>query len=160
MVVPDAIPPVDIAGGSGQEAVQAEDAIIEKKKDQGKGKRTSTKAKDPAKESVTEDLGADSQAKDVPPSQPEQKEDPPVEAQFLGFSYCIFFFEKWELSYILFFVKTSLCTTLGLLIQNVLFPISLFEFTTDIDIISLLCSKLTLLFLQLIFATILKILSI
>ena len=71
MVVPDAIPPVDIAGGSGQKAVQAEDAVIEKKKDQGKGKRTSTKAKDLAKESVTEDLGADSQAKDVPPSQPE-----------------------------------------------------------------------------------------
>ena len=60
MVVPNAIPPIDIAGGSGQEAVQAEDAVIEKKKDQGKGKRTSTKAKDPTKESVTEDLGADS----------------------------------------------------------------------------------------------------
>ena len=59
-VVPDAIPPIDIAGGFGQVAVQAEDAVIEKKKDQGKGKRTSTKAKDPAKESVTEDLGADS----------------------------------------------------------------------------------------------------
>ena len=60
MVVPDAIPPVDIAGGSGQEAIQAKDAVIEKKMDQGKGKRTSTKAKDPTKESVTEDLGADS----------------------------------------------------------------------------------------------------
>ena len=32
-VVPDAIPPVDIARGSGQVAVQAEDAIIDKKKD-------------------------------------------------------------------------------------------------------------------------------
>ena len=79
-VVPDAIPLVDTAGGSGQVAVQVEDAVIEKKKDQGKGKRTSSKAKDPAKESVTEDLGADSQAKDVPPSQPEQKENPPAEA--------------------------------------------------------------------------------
>ena len=79
-VVLDAIPSVDIVGGFGQEAVQAEDAVIEKTKDQGKGKRTSTKAKDLAKESVTKDLGADSQAKDVPPSQPEQKEDPPVEA--------------------------------------------------------------------------------
>ena len=59
-VVPDAIPPVDIARGSGQVAIQAEDAVIEKKKDQGKGKRTSTKAKDPANESVTEDLGVDS----------------------------------------------------------------------------------------------------
>ena len=37
-------------------------------------------AKDPAKESVSEGLGADSQAKVVPPSQPEQKENPPVEA--------------------------------------------------------------------------------
>ena len=68
-VVPNAIPLVDIAGGSGQVAVQAEDAEMEKKKGKGKGKgkRTSSKAKDPAKESVTEDLGADSQAKDVPP---------------------------------------------------------------------------------------------
>ena len=37
------------------------------------------KAKDPAKESVSEGLGADSQAKEVPP-QPEQKKNPPVEA--------------------------------------------------------------------------------
>jgi len=59
-IVPDAIPLVDTAGGSGQVAIQAKDAVIEKNKDQGKGKRTSTKAKDPAKESVTKDLGADS----------------------------------------------------------------------------------------------------
>ena len=59
-VVPDAIPLVDTAGGSGQVAIQAEDAEIEKNKGQAKGKRTSSKAKDPAKESVTEDLGADS----------------------------------------------------------------------------------------------------
>ena len=38
------------------------------------------KAKDPAKESVSEGLGADSQAKEVPPPQPEQKENPPAEA--------------------------------------------------------------------------------
>ena len=37
-------------------------------------------AKDPAKESVSEGLGADSQAKVVPPPQPEQKENPPAEA--------------------------------------------------------------------------------
>ena len=37
-------------------------------------------AKDPAKESVSEGLGADSQAKEVPPPQPEQKENPPAEA--------------------------------------------------------------------------------
>ena len=80
IVVPDAIPLIDTTGGSGQVAVQAEDAVIEKKKDQGKGKKTSSKAKDPAKESITEDLGEDSQAKDVPPSQPEQKENPPAEA--------------------------------------------------------------------------------
>ena len=79
-VVPDAIPLVDTARGSSQIAIQAEDAVIEKTKDQGKGKRTSLKAKDPTKESVTEDLGVDSQAKDIPPSQPEQKENPPAEA--------------------------------------------------------------------------------
>ena len=38
------------------------------------------KAKDPAKESVSEGLGADSQAKEVPPPQPEQKKNPPAEA--------------------------------------------------------------------------------
>ena len=38
------------------------------------------KAKDPAKESVSEGLGADSQVKEVPPPQPEQKENPPAEA--------------------------------------------------------------------------------
>ena len=38
------------------------------------------KAKDPAKESVSESFGADSQAKEVPPPQPEQKENPPAEA--------------------------------------------------------------------------------
>lgn len=53
---------------------------MEKNKGKGKGKRTSSKAKDPAKESVTKDFGADSQAKDVPPPQPEQKENPPAEA--------------------------------------------------------------------------------
>ena len=37
------------------------------------------KAKDPTKESVSEVLGADSQAKVVPP-QPKQKENPPAEA--------------------------------------------------------------------------------
>ena len=37
-------------------------------------------AKDLAKESVSEGLGADSQAKVVPPPQPEQKENPSAEA--------------------------------------------------------------------------------
>ena len=37
-------------------------------------------AKDPAKEFVSEGLGADSQAKVVPPPQSEQKENPPAEA--------------------------------------------------------------------------------
>ena len=37
-------------------------------------------AKDPAKESVSEGLGAGSKAKEVPPPQPEQKENPPAEA--------------------------------------------------------------------------------
>ena len=38
------------------------------------------KAKDPAKESVSKGFEADSQAKDVSPPQPEQKENPPAEA--------------------------------------------------------------------------------
>ena len=38
------------------------------------------KAKDPAKESVSEGFGVDSQAKEVPPPQPEQKENPSAEA--------------------------------------------------------------------------------
>ena len=79
-VVPDAIPLAEIAGGSSQVAVQAEDVEGEKNKGKGKGKRTSSKPKDPAEESVTKDHGADSQVKDVPPPQPKQKEDPPAEA--------------------------------------------------------------------------------
>ena len=38
------------------------------------------KAKDPAKESISEGIMADSQAEEVPPPQPEQKENPPAEA--------------------------------------------------------------------------------
>ena len=54
----------------------------EKGKGKGKGKKPSSKAKDLAKETVTkaEDHGAGPKVKDVPPPQPEQKEDPPVEA--------------------------------------------------------------------------------
>jgi len=51
-----------------------------KGKGKGKGKRTSSKAKDPAEESVTEDHEANSQVKDILPPQPEQKKDPPAEA--------------------------------------------------------------------------------
>ena len=51
----------------------------EKGKGKGKGKKTSSKAKDLAKEVVIKDRGADLQVKDVPPPQSEQKEDPPVE---------------------------------------------------------------------------------
>ena len=80
IVVPDAIPLAETAGGSGQVVVHAEDVEGEKNKGKGKGKRTSSKAKDPTEESVTEDHGADSQVKDVPPPQLEQKEDPPAEA--------------------------------------------------------------------------------
>ena len=54
----------------------------EKGKGKGKGKKPSSKAKDLAKETITEAGGheADPKAKDVPPPQLEQKEDPPVEA--------------------------------------------------------------------------------
>ena len=79
-VVPNAIPLAEIAGGSSQFAFQGEDVEEEKGKGRGKGKKTSSKAKDLAKEAVTEDHEADLQVKDVPPPQPEQKEDPPAEA--------------------------------------------------------------------------------
>ena len=79
-VVPEAILLAETAGGFGQVVVRAEDVEGEKNKGKGKGKITSSKAKNPVKESVTEDLGADSQAKDVPPPQPEQKKNPPAEA--------------------------------------------------------------------------------
>ncbi|XP_050249001.1 uncharacterized protein LOC126696279 [Quercus robur] len=80
MVVPDAIPLVEITKGSGQVAFQGEDVEEEKGKGKGKGKKTSSKAKDLTKEAVTKDHGADLQVKDVPPPQSEQKEDPPAEA--------------------------------------------------------------------------------
>ena len=74
----DAIPLTEIAGGFGQVV----DVEQEKGRGKGKGKKPSSKAKDPAKEAITEakDHGADSQAKDALPPQPEQKCDPPTEA--------------------------------------------------------------------------------
>ena len=82
MVVPDAIPLAKIARDSSQVAVRVEDVEEEKGKGKGKGKKPSSKAKDLAKETVTkaEDHGAGPKVKDVPPPQPEQKEDPLVEA--------------------------------------------------------------------------------
>ena len=70
-VVLDAIPLAEIVGGSGQVAIQGEDVEEEKGKGRGKGKKTSSKAKDLAKEAVIEDHGADLQIKDVSPPQPE-----------------------------------------------------------------------------------------
>ncbi|XP_050290115.1 uncharacterized protein LOC126728309 [Quercus robur] len=63
-------------------AVRVEDVEEEKGKGKGKGKKTSSKAKDLAKEAITEaeDHGAGPQVKDVPSPQPEQKEDPPAES--------------------------------------------------------------------------------
>ena len=54
----------------------------EKGKCKGKGKKPSSKAKDLSKEIVTETEchGAGPKVKDVPPPQPEQKEDPLTEA--------------------------------------------------------------------------------
>ena len=77
--IPDAIPIVEITKGSSQVIGQGEDVEGEK----GKGKKPpSSKSKDPSKEKVTEAKGhgVDPKAKDVPSSQPEQKEDPPAEA--------------------------------------------------------------------------------
>ena len=79
--VPDAIPITEITKCSSQVTVQSEDAEGEKGKGKGKGKKPSSKSKDPSKETVTEaeGHGVDPKAKDVPPPQPEQKEDPPAE---------------------------------------------------------------------------------
>lgn len=68
-VVPNAIPLAKITGGSGQVAVQVEDVEEEKCKGKGKGKKPSSKAKDLAKETITEaeDHEASPKVKDVPP---------------------------------------------------------------------------------------------
>ena len=54
----------------------------EKGKGKDKGKKPSSKAKDLSKETVIEakDHGAGPKVKDVPPPQPEQKENPLAEA--------------------------------------------------------------------------------
>ncbi|XP_030939491.1 uncharacterized protein LOC115964292 [Quercus lobata] len=69
MVVPVAIPLVEIVGESSQVAVSVKDLEEEKGKGKGKGKKPSSKAKDLAKETITEAGGheADPKAKDVPP---------------------------------------------------------------------------------------------
>ena len=81
-VILDAIPIAEITRVFGQVTVQSEDAEGEKGKGKGKGKKPSSKSKDPSKEIVTEAEGHEvgPKAKDVPPSQSEQKEDPPTEA--------------------------------------------------------------------------------
>ena len=52
--IPDAIPPAEIIGGSGQVTAQATDVEEEKGKGKGKGKKTSSKAKDLAKDAISE----------------------------------------------------------------------------------------------------------
>ena len=80
--IPDAIPIAEITRGSGQVTVQSEDAEGEKGKGKGKGKKPSSKFKDPFTETVAEaeGHGVSPEAKDIPPPQPGQKEDPPAEA--------------------------------------------------------------------------------
>ena len=76
--IPNAIPLVETTKGSSQAIDQGQGAKGEK----GKGKNLCAKSKDATKEKVAEaeDHGVDPQAKDVPPSQPGQNEDPPAEA--------------------------------------------------------------------------------
>ena len=78
MAIPDAIPLTETTNEPSQAGDQGQGAKGEK----GKGKKLSAKSKDAAKEKVAEveDHGVDPQAKDVPPSQPGQNEDPPAEA--------------------------------------------------------------------------------
>jgi len=72
-VVLDAISLAKITGISGQVIVRVEDVEEEKGKGKGKGKKPSSKAKDLAKETITEaeDHGAGPKVKDAPPPQPE-----------------------------------------------------------------------------------------
>ena len=78
----DTILIVETTKGSSQATDQGQEAEGEKGKGKGKGKKHFAKSKDPTKEKVAEaeDHGVDPQAKDVPPSQPDQNEDPPTEA--------------------------------------------------------------------------------
>ena len=73
---------VETTKGFSQATNQGRRAEGEKGKGKGKGKKLSAKSKDATKEKATEaeDHGVDPQAKDVPPSQPGQNEDPPAEA--------------------------------------------------------------------------------
>ena len=82
VAIPDAIPIAKITKGSGQVTVQSKDAEGEEGKGKVKGTKPSSKSKDPSKETIAEaeGHGVGPEAKDVPPPQPGQKEDPPAEA--------------------------------------------------------------------------------
>ena len=79
--IPDAIPIAETTKGPSQVADQGEEVEGEKGRGKGKGQKPFSKSKDPSKEKVAkaEGHGVDPQAKDVLPSQSEQKEDPPAE---------------------------------------------------------------------------------
>ena len=81
VAIPDAIPITEATEGPSQVTDQGEEAKGEKGRGKGKGKKPSFKSKDPSKEKVAEAKGhgVDPQAKDVPPFQPKQKEDPSAE---------------------------------------------------------------------------------
>ena len=80
--IPEAIPLIEATKGSSQVGNQGQGAEGEKGKGKGKGKKLPAKSKDAAQEKPTEAKthGTDPQAKDVPPSQPSQNEDPLAEA--------------------------------------------------------------------------------
>ena len=80
LAIPDALPHSEISKGSGQASDQGQEVEREKGKGKGKGKKLFARSKDAAKEKEAEAKaqGADPQAKDVPTSQPSQKEDPPT----------------------------------------------------------------------------------
>ena len=81
VAIPDAIPITEATEGPSQVTDQGEEAKGEKGRGKGKGKKPFFKSKDPFKENVAEAKGhgVDPQAKDVPPFQPKQKEDPSAE---------------------------------------------------------------------------------
>ena len=109
--IPDAIPIAETTKGPSQVADQGEEVEGEKGRGKGKGKKPFSKSKDPSKEKVTkaEGHGVDPQAKDVLPSQSEQKEDPPAEVQPLGFFSFFFFSIILKKSCILFLLSKTSC---------------------------------------------------
>ena len=94
LAIPNALPLPEISKGSSQASDQGQGVEGVKGKGKDKGKQPSAKAKDATKvkEAEAETQEVDPKAKDVPGSQPSQKEDPPAKVQPLGFLLLFYYF--------------------------------------------------------------------